>query len=31
MYLQVMSEENWPNPYLNSAADHTTPGAASAG
>ena len=26
MYLQVMAEENWPNPYLNSAADHTTPG-----
>jgi len=26
MYLQTMAEENWPNPYLNSAADHTTPG-----
>ena len=26
MYLQVIAEENWPNPYLNSAADHTTPG-----
>jgi len=31
MYLQVMSEENWPNPYLNSAADHTTPGAGISG
>jgi len=31
MYLQVMSDENWPNPYLNSAADHTTPGAGLSG
>ena len=31
MYLQVMAEENWPNPYLNSAADHTTPGAGPSG
>jgi exo-1,4-beta-D-glucosaminidase len=31
MYLQVMREENWPNPYLNSAADHTTPGAGISG
>lgn len=31
MYLQVMAEENWPNPYLNSAADHTTPGFGSSG
>jgi exo-1,4-beta-D-glucosaminidase len=31
MYLQVMAEENWPNPYLNSAADHTTPGAGISG
>ncbi len=26
MYLQVFADENWPNPYLNSAGDHTTPG-----
>ena len=31
LYLQVMSEENWPNPYLNSAADQTTPGAGLSG
>jgi len=25
-YLQVFADENWPNPVLNSAGDHTTPG-----
>ena len=31
VYLNVLAEENWPNPYLNSASDHTTPGAGRSG
>ncbi len=31
VYLQVMREENWPNPYLASARDDTTPGAGRTG
>jgi exo-1,4-beta-D-glucosaminidase len=31
MYLQVIAEENWPNPYLNSASNNTTPGTGPAG
>ncbi len=30
-FAESMADENWPNPYLNSAADHTTPGAGPSG
>ena len=31
IYIRVLSEENWPNPYLSSAIDTTTPGAGATG
>jgi len=31
IYLQMMAEENWPNPYLNAASNQTTPGAGPSG
>jgi exo-1,4-beta-D-glucosaminidase len=31
VYLQVFADENWPNPYLAAASDHTTPGAGQTG
>jgi len=31
IYLNVLAEENWPNPFLNSAGGNTTPGAGPTG
>jgi len=31
IYMNVLVEENWPNPFLNSAGDHTTPGSGRSG
>ena len=31
VYLKVLQEEHWPNPYVSSAADHTTPNAGRTG